>query len=84
MRELFIGERVYVRLTPGQAFAGVTIAGQVIGKQHMSSTPPELGRYLFSFPLGSLVYIIQPTLWNDEPGDYSSIRLGEHDIEFVT
>ena len=81
IRELTLGERVHVKLLPGQLLGGLTLGGIVIQKDRMPDTPPTLGRYLF--PLGCWVYIIHPDLWEGQPGDHACIRLGEHDIEEI-
>ena len=58
------------------------LRGTVIQKDRMPLKAPPKGHHYF-FPLGSLVYIIQPEDWNGIAGNYVSIRLGERDIEEV-
>ena len=82
IRELALQEKVHVRLLPGQLCGGTALIGTVIQKDRMPLKAPPKSHHYF-FPLGSLVYILQPELWNGMVGIYASIRLGEGDIEEV-
>ena len=87
IRELALQEKVHVRLLTGQLLGGTVLRGTVlrgtvIQKDRMPLKAPPKGHHYF-FPLGSLVYIIQPENWNGIAGNYASIRLGEEDIEEV-
>ena len=80
IRELALQEKVHVRLLPGQLLGGTVLRGTVIQKDRMPLKAPPKGHQYF-FPLGSLVYLIQPDVWDEVHGNHPSIRLGEHDIE---
>ena len=82
IRELMLHEKVHVRLVPGKLYGGTELQGTVIQKNRMPREALPPGHYSF-FPRGSLVYIIQPELWNGIAGRHLSIRLGEHEIEEV-